>query len=132
MSRAVSAFALPPPLCLTNSRGPAARGNAVLNLPCADIIESADRKLMESQAVFNHAPESARDTLRRAVFGRRSVFLWIVGYLAAGIALFFCYLHISYTQNVSSDGASNALQAWDMLHGNLLLSGWTLSDVSFY
>jgi hypothetical protein len=33
---------------------------------------------------------------------------------------------------VTSDGASNALQAWDMLHGNLLLHGWQLSDVSFY
>jgi hypothetical protein len=90
---------------------------------------------MESQAIFNHAQETTRDTLPPlpwAVLGRRSLSLWIVGYLVAGIALFFCYLHISYTQNVSSDGASNALQAWDMLHGNLLLSGWTLSDVSFY
>ena len=33
---------------------------------------------------------------------------------------------------VDSDGAANALQAWDMLHGNLLLRGWRLSDVSFY
>jgi hypothetical protein len=33
---------------------------------------------------------------------------------------------------ITSDGASNALQAWDMLHGNLLLRGWALSDVSFY
>jgi hypothetical protein len=33
---------------------------------------------------------------------------------------------------VTSDGASNALQASDMLHGNLLLAGWRLSDVSFY
>jgi hypothetical protein len=31
-----------------------------------------------------------------------------------------------------SDGASQALQAWAMLHGNLLLRGWSLSDVSFY
>jgi hypothetical protein len=90
---------------------------------------------MEYQAVFNHAQEPTRDTLpplRSAVLGRRSVSQWIAGYLAAGIALFLCYLHISYTQNVSSEGASNALQAWDVLHGNLLLSGWTLSDVSFY
>ncbi len=29
-----------------------------------------------------------------------------------------------------SRGASNALQAWDMLHENLLLHGWWLSDVS--
>ncbi len=33
---------------------------------------------------------------------------------------------------MDSDGASQALQAWDMLHGNLLLHGWSLSDVSFY
>ena len=31
-----------------------------------------------------------------------------------------------------SDGSSQALQAWAMLHGNLLLHGWSLSDVSFY
>ena len=46
--------------------------------------------------------------------------------------LFACYLHISRTQPVNSDGAANALQAWDMLHGNLLLHNWWLSDVSFY
>ena len=33
---------------------------------------------------------------------------------------------------IMSDGASQALQAWSMLHGNLLLHGWSLSDVSFY
>jgi hypothetical protein len=33
---------------------------------------------------------------------------------------------------VNSDGAVQALRAWDMVHGNLLLSGWKTSDVSFY
>jgi hypothetical protein len=51
--------------------------------------------------------------------------------LAAAI-VFVCYWRQSLTQPVSSDGAANALQAWDMLHGNLLLHGWLLSDVSFY
>jgi len=51
--------------------------------------------------------------------------------LAAAV-LFVCYWRQSLTQPVSSDGAANALQAWDMLHGNLLLHGWLLSDVSFY
>ena len=32
----------------------------------------------------------------------------------------------------NSDGPANALQAQDMLRGNLLLRGWTLTDVSFY
>jgi hypothetical protein len=51
--------------------------------------------------------------------------------LAAAV-LFACYWRQSLTQPISSDGAANALQAWDMLHGNLLLHGWLLSDVSFY
>ena len=51
--------------------------------------------------------------------------------LAAAV-LFACYWRQSLTQPISSDGAANALQAWDMLHGNLLLHGWMLSDVSFY
>jgi hypothetical protein len=50
----------------------------------------------------------------------------------AGVVLFAAYLQTSRTQQVNSDGASQALQAWDMLHGNLLLHGWWLSDVSFY
>ena len=48
------------------------------------------------------------------------------------IAAFAAYLQLARTRAVNSDGASNALQAWDMLHGNVLLHGWTLSDVSFY
>jgi hypothetical protein len=50
----------------------------------------------------------------------------------AAAALFVCYLRLSQTVAVTADGASNVLQAWDMLHGNLLLHGWWLSDVSFY
>jgi hypothetical protein len=57
---------------------------------------------------------------------------WPAGYALAVILLFVCYLRLSGTQAVTSDGASNALQAWDMLHGNWLLRGWTLTDVSFY
>jgi hypothetical protein len=51
--------------------------------------------------------------------------------LAAAI-LFFCYWRQSQTAPLSSDGSSNVLQAWDMLHGNLLLENWWVSDVSFY
>jgi hypothetical protein len=53
---------------------------------------------------------------------------WVI----AGLALFTVFLHMSATTPVNSDGASNALQAWAMLHGNPLLRGWELSDVSFY
>ena len=48
------------------------------------------------------------------------------------VAAFAANLQLARTRAVNSDGASNALQAWDMLHGNLLLHGWSLSDVSFY
>ncbi len=57
---------------------------------------------------------------------------WLAGCAAACVLLFGCYLRISQTAAVNSDGAANALQAWDMLHGNVLLHGWWLSDVSFY
>jgi hypothetical protein len=54
--------------------------------------------------------------------------VWVLGVIAA----FASCLQLARTRAVNSDGASNALQAWDMLHGNLLLHGWSLSDVSFY
>jgi hypothetical protein len=53
-------------------------------------------------------------------------------FVAFAIMLFFVYLAQARTVPVISDGASSALQAWDMLHGNVLLRGWSLTDVSFY
>ena len=53
---------------------------------------------------------------------------WIVG----GMALFALYLRISFTGQVTSDGANNALQAWDMLHGHLMLHGWIIGDATYY
>ena len=53
-------------------------------------------------------------------------------FVACGVVLFYLYLGQARTMPVASDGASQALQAWAMLHGNLLLHGWSLSDVSFY
>jgi len=48
------------------------------------------------------------------------------------LGLFFGYYLQSRTVAVRSDGGSVALQAWDMLHGNLLLRHWHMSDVSFW
>ncbi|MBV9794082.1 MAG: hypothetical protein JO016_09085 [Actinobacteria bacterium] len=48
------------------------------------------------------------------------------------LVLFGCYYRQSRTVVVRSDGGSVALQAWDMLHGNLLLRHWHMSDVSFW
>jgi hypothetical protein len=58
--------------------------------------------------------------------------IWPAVFAAAGLALFAAYLRQAQAVPVMSDGASNALQAWDLLHGNVLLRGWTMSDVSFY
>jgi hypothetical protein len=33
---------------------------------------------------------------------------------------------------MDSDAANNALQAWDLLHGNLLLHGWIIGDATYY
>ena len=63
---------------------------------------------------------------------RRRAAAWAVGVAVAAVALFAAYLGQSRTVSVGSDGASQALQAWDMLHGNLLLHGWWVTDVSFY
>jgi len=62
----------------------------------------------------------------------KSRWLPLVVFLAAGLVLFVAYLWQARTVALNSDGAANALQAWDMLHGNVLLRGWSLSDVSWY
>ncbi|WP_433083184.1 hypothetical protein ACQP1P_03945 [Dactylosporangium sp. CA-052675] len=54
--------------------------------------------------------------------------------VAVGLFIGLCaaYLRMARAFPINGDGASNALQAWDMFHGNPLLKGWALSDVSFY
>jgi hypothetical protein len=39
---------------------------------------------------------------------------------------------LSQTIAANSDGASQALQGWDMLHGNLLQHGWITGDVAYF
>jgi len=57
---------------------------------------------------------------------------WPVLFAAAGLVLFAAYLRQAQAIPVNSDGGSFALQAWDMLHGNVLLHGWTTADLTFY
>jgi hypothetical protein len=49
----------------------------------------------------------------------------------AVVLLFLAYLRVSRTYPENSDESNTLLMAWDMLHGNVLLHGWYLSDVSF-
>jgi len=69
-------------------------------------------------------PAEARTRLRR--------WAWPAVLAAAAVVLFLCYLALSRTTPDNSDGADQVLQAWDMLHGNWLLHGWTVGDVSYY
>ena len=70
----------------------------------------------------------AEDESRR----RRARWAWIGGLAALALVLFFVYLRLSRTYAATSDGADQALQGWDMLHGNWLLRGWTIADVTYY
>jgi hypothetical protein len=59
--------------------------------------------------------------------------LWTAAaWIGASLVLFALLLRISLSWPMNSDGANNALQAWDMLHGHLLLPGWIIGDASIY
>jgi hypothetical protein len=79
-----------------------------------------------SEGVTRVADERSPSSRR----GRTPLALAVWALLA--LAGFAAYLGLARTRAVNSDGASQALQAWDMLHGNPMLRGWFLSDVSFY
>jgi hypothetical protein len=53
---------------------------------------------------------------------------WVV----AALIGFGVYYRLARTTAVNSDGSGQALQAWSLLHGNLLLHGWMTTDVAFY
>ena len=63
---------------------------------------------------------------------RRARWFWVAGSVVVAVVLFVAYLRLSRTYAATSDGADQALQGWDMLHGNLLLHGWTMGDVTYY
>jgi hypothetical protein len=74
--------------------------------------------------------QHAHDSAPQGRHWRRPLVFVALG--AACAVLFCCYARLSATFPGESDGASNALEAWDLLHGNALLRGWALTDVSFY
>lgn len=52
-------------------------------------------------------------------------------FLLLGVALCYAYLRLSMTYPENSDEANILLMADDMLHGNVTLAGWNVSDVPF-
>jgi len=85
-----------------------------------------------SSALPAAQPEIQLETGRapgRRVSARR---LLATAAVALAVALLFlAYLRVSRTYPENSDESNDLLMAWDMLHGNVLLHGWYLSDVSF-
>ena len=63
---------------------------------------------------------------------RRRRWVEAAAFVLAAAALFAVYLRLSRTVPENSDQANILLVASDMLHGNVLLHGWYLTDVSFY
>lgn len=57
---------------------------------------------------------------------------WGAALVVAAVVLAWCYTLQAQTEPANSDGAGTALQAWGMLHGNILLRGWWVTDVSFF
>ena len=97
-------------------------------LPVAAQAGAGDGQGARPAAQPETQPETERAPVRR-VSARR---LLAAAAVALAVALLFlAYLRVSRTYPENSDESNDLLMAWDMLHGNVLLHGWYLSDVSF-
>jgi len=77
----------------------------------------------------------AKEDAAPAAPARRGARAWrwaaVAVFLLVVVVLFDAYLHLSRTYAENSDEANILLMANDMLHGNVTLSGWNVSDVPF-
>jgi hypothetical protein len=62
----------------------------------------------------------------------RGLRLAVAAWVGGAVILFAFMYRIAVIWGFSSDAANIGLQSWQMLHGHLLLHGWTLSDAAFY
>ena len=84
----------------------------------------AERELDGVPGDAGPAPAARTRTVLRRLAGP-------AGFLLLLAVLFYAYLRLSQTYPENSDEANILLMADDMLHGNLFLSGWHVSDVPF-
>jgi hypothetical protein len=75
--------------------------------------------------------DAAPAAAARTGSGRARRVAVIAAFAVLVMVLFDAYLHLSKTYAENSDEANILLMANDMLHGNLYLSGWSVSDVPF-
>ncbi len=73
-------------------------------------------------------PAVPRPDLRPAARRWAAAATWAAG----GLVLFAAFLRISLGSPTIADGANPALQAGDMLHGQVLLHGWIIADANYY
>ena len=131
----------PPPAPLPTVPPPTRRirtGVSGLRTKAGTLYRPVRARLAQTQLDWPRRPQpgpagpgqspSLRTRLTR--YGRRC--LLPAGFVVLGVVLFAAYLAQARTIPGTSEGGGQALQAWEMLHGNLLLRGWTMSDVSFY
>ncbi len=85
--------------------------------------EAAEKPSVPPPSTVAQRAPGRRVTARRLLTAAAAV-------LAVAL-LFLAYLRVSRTYPENSDESNDLLMAWDMLHGNVLLHGWSLSDVSF-
>ena len=100
------------------------RGNDLL--AAGDLLEPAAQEARDRPVRAAGQADAPRST------PARERLLTVFAFAVAAVVLFAAYYGKARTIPPAADGSSNALEAWDMLHGNVLLHGWSLSDVSFY
>ncbi len=57
---------------------------------------------------------------------------WLAVFAVAGVVLLLVYLQVARRAGFGSDGSVIIQQSWDFAHGNPLLRGWLLPDITFY
>ncbi len=104
----------------------------VAAVPKSGTPETSSALPVAAGAEAGARPDAQPDTERAP--DRRPAARRLLAAAAVALAvalLFLAYLRMSRTYPENSDESNDLLMAWDMLHGNVLLHGWYLSDVSF-
>jgi hypothetical protein len=87
-------------------------------------MHDSDQHRTTTPGPVTESESAGRPAVRRLV----AALAWLVG----AAAVYTLLLLITRGEGFNSDPSNNALQAWDLLHGHLLLHGWILGDVTFY
>lgn len=98
----------------------------------ANAVSEGEQRAQPSPLPLERESERASHAHRRAARPAASRRWEALAWVAGAAAVFTLFLRIKLSEPPSSDAANNALQAWDMLHGHLLLHGWIIGDATYY